>query len=196
MPPELNAEESKHILGAQGQLWSEWIPHTIQMEFMAWPRLSALAEVTWSPKESRNFADFVIRLKPDLEKLKMFGVSFRLYTPMPKPMAQWKSGDAIAQFTEHEWEVTPAITAPGQYLTAFVQTGGHGHTEVEWIELRENGQVVQRITRPVTTDFRQRANDYIFGLQTYHPGSHYTIRASMRNVGGVDAAGDIYFVSQ
>jgi hexosaminidase len=196
VPAELTAQEATHILGGQAQLWSEFIPHPRQMEYMAWPRLCALAEAVWSPKESRNYADFLSRLKPDLEKMKILDVRFRPLTPMPAPIAHWKPGDAVAQFTEHEWDVTVAITAPGQYVAAFLQTGGRGHTEVEWIELRENGEVVQRITRLASTDWGQRSNDYMFGLQTYHPGSLYTLRASMRDVGGVDAAGDIYFVSQ
>ncbi len=196
IPPELNAQEAAHVLGGQAQLWSEYIPHTMEMDYEAWPRLCALAETVWSPKETRNFADFSSRLKPDIEKLKILSVHFRPVTPIPAPIAHWKSGDAVAQFTEHEWDVTAAISGPGQYNVAFIQTGGRGNTEIEWIELSENGTVMQRITRYATTDLHLRANDYLFGLQNFHPGSRYTIRASMRDVGGVDSAGDIYFVSQ
>lgn len=196
IPPELNAREAAHVLGGQAQLWSEYIPHRMEMDYEAWPRLCALAETVWSPKESRNFADFSLRLKPDIEKLKVLNVNYRPVTPIPAPIAHWKSGDAVAQFTEHEWDVTSAVTAPGQYDVAFIQTGGRGNTEIEWIELSENGTVVQRITRYATTDLHLRANDYLFGLQNFHPGSRYSIRASMRDVGGVDTSGDIYFVSQ
>ena len=84
----------------------------------------------------------------------------------------------------------------GQYDVVFFQLGGHGQMELEWIELRENGVPVQRITRPGSTDPRQRSNDYLFGLPSYHAGSHYTIHASVRGIGGADTFGDIYVISQ
>ncbi len=106
------------------------------------------------------------------------------------------SGDAVATFTEREWDVTSGITSPGEYDVAFLMLGGHGRMEIEWIELRENGAVVQRIVRPGDTELRDRANDYLFGLPSYHAGSHYTIHAIVRGVGGVDTFGDIYVLGQ
>jgi hexosaminidase len=194
--PELTPAEAQHILGAQAQLWTEFMPHPKEVEYMAWPRVCALAEAVWSPRGPRNFTDFVGRLKPDIERFKIIDVHYRPVTPIPVPAAHWQSGDAAAQFAEHEWDVTSSITAPGQYDVAFMLTGGHGHGEVEWMELREDGKVVQRIVRPGSTDWGQRSNDYLFGLQAFHSGSRYAIRASLRGVGGVDTTGDIYVVPQ
>ncbi|MFP4471610.1 MAG: beta-N-acetylhexosaminidase, partial [Bacteroidales bacterium] len=50
-PPVLNAEEAKHILGGQGNVWTEYIPSPEHAEYMSTPRMTALAEVLWSPKE-------------------------------------------------------------------------------------------------------------------------------------------------
>ncbi len=196
VPAELTQTEAQHILGGQAQLWSEFIPQTEQMEYLAYPRLCALAETVWSQKSARNFADFVTRLKPDLDRLRILDVHFRPLTLLPLPVTHWQAGDAAAAFTEREWDVSPSIAAPGQFDAAFLQTAGHGHMEVEWIELRENGQVIQRITRPGSTDWGQRSNDYMFGLPSYNAGSHYTLHASIRGVGGTDTAGDIYLISQ
>ena len=55
---QLSADEAKHVLGAQGQIWTEYMPDPKRVEYMAWPRLIALAEVLWSPGETRNWADF------------------------------------------------------------------------------------------------------------------------------------------
>jgi hexosaminidase len=194
--PELTPAEAQHVLGGQAQLWTEFMPHGREVEFMAWPRLSALAETVWSPRDARDFAGFVERLKPDIERFKILDVHYRPVTLIPPPVAHWQAGDAAAQFTEHEWDVSSAITAPGQYDASFVLTGGHGHLEIEWVELRENDAVVQRIVRPGSTDWGARSNDYLFGLQTFHAGSRYTVRASIRGVGGVDSVGDIYVVPQ
>jgi hexosaminidase len=195
IPPTLTPTEAQHILGGQAQLWSEFIPQSKQMEYLAYPRLSALAEAVWSPAAKKNFADFSIRLEPDTDRLRILDVNFRPVTPLPAPTTHWVAGDAAAAFTEREWDISSATAAPGQYDVVFFQTGGHGQMEIEWIELRENGNPVQRITSPGSTDPRLRSNDFLFGLPAYHAGSHYTIRASVRGVGGADTVGDIYVIS-
>jgi hexosaminidase len=76
IPRELNAEEQKHILGAQGNIWTEFIPTVKQVEYMALPRMIALAEVDWSPKAVRNFNEFRTRLNPHLKKLDYMQVNY------------------------------------------------------------------------------------------------------------------------
>ncbi len=63
VPAELDATKAKHVLGAQANLWTEYMPTTYQVEYMTFPRMLALAEVVWSPKESRNWDDFKVRLQ-------------------------------------------------------------------------------------------------------------------------------------
>jgi hexosaminidase len=196
VPPTLTPAEAQHVLGGQGQLWSEFIPQPKQMEYLAYPRLSALAEALWSSHAVHNFADFSTRLKPDLDRLTILDVHFRPVTPLPPPTTHWIAGDAAAVFTEREWDITSVTNAPGQYDIAFFQIGGHGHMEIEWIELRENGVAAQRITRAGSTDLGLRLNDYLFGLPSYHAGSKYTIHASVRGLGGTDTFGDIYVITQ
>ena len=76
VPQELGATEAAHVLGAQGQLWTEYMPDPQRMEYMAWPRLCALAEVLWSPRETRDAADFARRLEAHLERLRILDVNF------------------------------------------------------------------------------------------------------------------------
>jgi len=76
VPRELDATEAQHVLGAQGQLWTEYMPDPQRMEYMAWPRLCALAEVLWSPRETRDAADFAGRLETHLERLRILDVNF------------------------------------------------------------------------------------------------------------------------
>ncbi len=77
VPAELSAAEAKHVLGTQGQLWSEYIPTPQHLEYMAFPRMCALAEVAWTPKERRDYAHFCGRLPVHLERLKALGLNFR-----------------------------------------------------------------------------------------------------------------------
>ena len=62
IPDVLNAEQSKHILGAQANLWTEYISTPDQVEYMAMPRMAALAEVLWSSPENINYDAFTKRL--------------------------------------------------------------------------------------------------------------------------------------
>jgi len=88
VPDALSAAEARHILGAQGNLWSEWMPNYRQVEFMAFPRACALAEVVWSPKELRDWNDFRARLDAHVERLDALGVNRcpdAADAPMEKP---------------------------------------------------------------------------------------------------------------
>ena len=76
-PAALNAEERKHILGAQANVWTEYIADTRQVEYMLFPRLFALAEVVWSPHAGRTYPDFLKRVPPQLARLKRQGVNYR-----------------------------------------------------------------------------------------------------------------------
>jgi len=62
-PAELTREQAKHILGAQGNVWTEFIQTPSHVEYMAVPRMIALSEVVWSVKSSRNWNDFKHRMK-------------------------------------------------------------------------------------------------------------------------------------
>ncbi|WP_035636276.1 glycoside hydrolase family 20 protein, partial [Flavobacterium gilvum] len=66
IPKELTTEQAKHILGSQGNLWTEYITSREEVEYMILPRMLALSEVVWSPKEKRDWNGFNLRLKPHL----------------------------------------------------------------------------------------------------------------------------------
>jgi len=68
VPAELNKEERKHILGAQANLWTEYIPTTERAEYMIMPRMAALAEVQWTQPEKKDYINFAKRL-PQLLKI-------------------------------------------------------------------------------------------------------------------------------
>ncbi|MBZ5676450.1 MAG: beta-N-acetylhexosaminidase [Acidobacteriia bacterium] len=76
-PAALNTEEKKHILGAQANMWTEYLADTHKVEYMLFPRLFALAEVVWSPQAARRYQDFLQRVPPQLARLKRQGVNYR-----------------------------------------------------------------------------------------------------------------------
>lgn len=83
VPSELNEEEAKYILGAQANVWTEYIETTDHVEYMLLPRLIALSEVVWSDKNSRNLDDFLYRIKKHYEILSTKNINFRIPTPLP-----------------------------------------------------------------------------------------------------------------
>ena len=76
VPSGLTVEQGKHVLGAQGNLWSEYITTPEHAEYMAYPRATALSEVVWSPREKRNYADFLARMKTHVLRLQLWKVNY------------------------------------------------------------------------------------------------------------------------
>ena len=77
VPAELTPAQARHVLGSQGQLWTEYMPGPRQVEYMAFPRLCALAEVVWTPPARKDFADFSARLTTHLKRLAILDVNYR-----------------------------------------------------------------------------------------------------------------------
>jgi len=77
IPAALTAAEAKRVLGGQGQLWTEYMPDAKRLEYMAFPRACALAEVLWTPREERDYVDFTRRLATHLERLAVLDVNYR-----------------------------------------------------------------------------------------------------------------------
>lgn len=62
MPKELTADEARHIIGVQANIWTEYMPTFKQMQYMALPRLAALSEVQWSQPALKDYTNFTNRL--------------------------------------------------------------------------------------------------------------------------------------
>jgi hexosaminidase len=77
IPADLEPQYAKQVLGAQAQLWTEYMPTSQQVEYMAFPRMTALAEVAWTPKERKDVADFSRRLEVHLKRLDGMQVNYR-----------------------------------------------------------------------------------------------------------------------
>ncbi len=91
VPAELDTAKARHILGAQANIWTEYMPATYQVEYMAFPRMLALSEVLWSRKEQRNWDDFKTRLQ------KHYGILQRLNVNYYRPSYQLQIKTQIDQ---------------------------------------------------------------------------------------------------
>jgi hexosaminidase len=82
VPSSLSPEEAKHVLGAQGNVWREWMPNYRQVEYMSATRMIALSEVVWTEKSQRNFKDFMQRMTPHYQRLGLRDINFRVPAPL------------------------------------------------------------------------------------------------------------------
>lgn len=77
LPEEIAPDKAHHILGGQGNVWTEYLPRPEQVEYMTYPRAVALAEVVWSESAKRDYDDFLTRLEPHLRRLDSLKVNYR-----------------------------------------------------------------------------------------------------------------------
>jgi len=81
VPSELDPQYHAHVLGGQGQIWTEYLAGPKQVEYMAFPRLTALAEVLWTQPDRKDYRDFLGRLAVHLERLTALDVAYRPLGP-------------------------------------------------------------------------------------------------------------------
>ena len=74
IPSELNDKESGYVLGAQANVWTEYMQTPESVEYMAFPRVSAISEVLWGTKENRNWESFCKRMPVDFIRYEKLGI--------------------------------------------------------------------------------------------------------------------------
>lgn len=76
VPAALSAENARFVMGAQGNVWTEYMASAAYVEYMVYPRAAALSEVLWSPKESRDYPSFMKRMKTMVKRYKSIGLNY------------------------------------------------------------------------------------------------------------------------
>ncbi|MEN8188012.1 MAG: family 20 glycosylhydrolase [Bacteroidota bacterium] len=72
----MSEEEASHVLGGQANLWSEFITTNEHSQYMIYPRLSALSETVWSPKELRDWKNFSSRITSMFKRYEYLGINY------------------------------------------------------------------------------------------------------------------------
>lgn len=195
VPPQLEDSRRHHILGTQGQLWSEYLRDERKVEYMAFPRLCALCEVAWSPADSREWKGFVDRLGGHLKRLDVLEVNYRpLESEEGLVVGKWKAGEQTDAFGVRVWDITPAADQAGPATVVFQYTSGGHRLDIEWIELLVNGQVALRVNQYGITGLFNRDNRYAVNIPVVPRGGKLELRANVRGDGGGDSNGDILVV--
>jgi hexosaminidase len=76
VPSELTSEEAAHIMGAQANLWTEYVLTSKPAEYMTFPRIAALAEVGWTSKENRDWTGFTARMEKQFVRYERAGINY------------------------------------------------------------------------------------------------------------------------
>jgi alpha-L-fucosidase len=96
VPAELTGNDTAYVLGAQANVWTEYMSNPSKVEYMIFPRLSALSEVLWSPKASRNYMSFQHRLADQYKRYALWKVNhYDVY---------FKPADTLVQQKIAEWQ--------------------------------------------------------------------------------------------
>lgn len=192
LPKELTPEEQKYVVGGQFQIWTEYIRTPSQVEYMAFPRGAAAAEIFWSPKSKRNLRNFVDRLTIHMERLKAMG-----YNPRPLdaniglPTAYWKSGDVSNDYQLKTWNITSAVPTSGNYSIKFLYTSGGHRLDIDGIEILANGNVIAADAHYGRTGLAHVDNVWQVNLKSVPKGAKIELRAKVRGDGGGDSNGEI-----
>ena len=81
MPPEIAEDKRHHIIGAQTNLWTEYIGDEKHVEYMAFPRLAALAEALWTPRARLDYDDFARRMSAHYARYDAMDLNYRVPYP-------------------------------------------------------------------------------------------------------------------
>ncbi|MGC4234411.1 MAG: family 20 glycosylhydrolase [Niabella sp.] len=109
LSPEIPQENHKYIVGVQGNIWMEFIHSVPKTDYMGFPRLLAVAETGWSPKE-KDYTGFLRRLSYNLQWLDKMNVNFRI----PDPIGLKDIASESKQFTV---ELQTPVHEAGIYYT-------------------------------------------------------------------------------
>jgi hexosaminidase len=189
VPKELDAGEAIHVLGAQFQLWSEWLPEGRHVEYMTYPRGCASAEVFWSPPEGREWAEFSARLDKHLERLRVLDVWFRPNQPEPEPIGEWeiKKGDGTKTF---EWSTEAKA---GRCVAAITPRWRGGPFTVRDLTVEVSGAQVLSVPTLAPTDPHYRGCE----VSAYVPkAGPCTVRATIEAGPEAEITGDAFFFAE
>ncbi len=187
LPEGLLPDQAAHVLGCQGNLWTEYIASLPHVEYMTFPRACALAEVGWSPKAGRNWDDFSRRLRTHEQRLDHLGVNYRPDNAVT--IGEWSPSQIRTQFVTLEWDATAAITEIGKlFFSLNYSKGGHG-IRIESVTLLEDGREIAADVHDGFAGGRPRKPVYELNLPACKTGARYQLQARVAGDGGTDSSG-------
>ena len=151
LPKELAAEKAKYVLGAQANVWSEYIKNPSKLEYMIFPRLSALSEVLWSPRGKKNWNSFENRLSAQFKRYDLWNVKYSKafydvkVTLSPAPNFKGVKITAEPKDKTGVLKYTLGNSTPALYTKPVIATSS-GNVVLSYTK---GGQVINQISLPL-----------------------------------------------
>jgi hexosaminidase len=174
VPNTLTAEEAKHILGAQANLWSCATETSERLDLFAFPRLCALAEIAWCAPTPKDYSQFQQRLDKHLLRLDALGVNY--WTEKAHfQVGIWSPNPALKSGTSFELPVTE-ILSPGQWVVTFNYKKGADALRIESVELLADNLVVARDIHAGTAGSQHINHQYTLVVPKVNIGTKWVLR--------------------
>ncbi len=154
IPDELTEEEGKHILGAQANLWTEYIPTEKQAEYMVFPRILAMSEVVWSgPSKNfdKDYPDFFSRVEGFMKRLDALNINYADYLYEVEGAILKKDGKVYYELT------TPTKGKEIRYSI----NGSEEKTYTKPILIKEDSKIIANVykdSKKLGRDFSEKIN--------------------------------------
>jgi len=115
VPDELTAEEAKHILGGQANVWTEYMNDGKQVEYMILPRMTALSEVLWTPKELKDWGSFSQRMEAQYKRFENTGANYAssAFQVSAKPVLDPSTKTVNVSLSTEAWKPEIRYTTDG-----------------------------------------------------------------------------------
>ncbi|MEM6722701.1 MAG: beta-N-acetylhexosaminidase [Bacteroidota bacterium] len=113
IPEGLDAQAAQLILGGECNMWSERAPQEL-VDSKVFPRILAMTEVLWTPKQLQDYPDFYLRVQAQYAHLDALGVDYGLESPPVKIMAMENDSALLLNLR---------TTAPGTKVSYTVNDG-------------------------------------------------------------------------
>jgi hexosaminidase len=190
VPAGLAAQYTPYILGAQCNLWGEYVPSLLNVEFKLFPRMCALAETTWTQPSLKDYTNFTQRLVTHQKRLAQMGVNYD-HESIPQ-IGSWSPANITTYGVTLTWDITSNIAAAGEIDVSFWYTSGANGLNIASVTLLENGIPIDSDVHAGFTGSSQTIPVYVLHLPARKPGATYAIQASVAGRGGTASSGNVY----
>lgn len=188
MPQELAPDKRPHILGPHAPLWEQ--PQG-RVNVQAFPRLFALAEIGWSPKQSLDYKDFTRRV--DIHQ------KFRTFMAGESLLGRWTPDQMLPRrmHATLKWDASRFITRPGNFSITFRYQAGKEGANIECVSLLENGKEILRDQHSGWCGVKPLDEIYSFRVPQIQRNAKYEIQAKLWiPSGGNDSTGSAFIARE
>ncbi len=193
IPAVLTADQAKHVLGCQANVWSAFIHTDEVLDCMTWPRGCALAETAWCHQGSKDYAKFLPRLAIHTKRLDLMNISYWVEpAPVKKGPASlgWTPADTPRQYARKTWKIAKPLTAGKTYRVTFRYTGGRHALNVKNVAL-QSGDVRVADAHEGLTGARQIDNVWGLRIPAGAPKDGWVLSADIQGSAGTNSTGTI-----